>query len=318
MRFKTSGVLSRVDVSPVLDLYPPLRDEWAALEFSSSGEALDPTTGESRTSFTLLEGRHRTVGARYQAIVEKPLYDLPEDRRAEFDAEWRTIELGREGDAARRELVARREAASVRVGTDEQHLVLTVREDSHRRLVFSVSERDRPWTIDVEVEHDRLPRVTVHGTTDLTAVLQEQEYPKLACRFFGGTAEGSVKIDFGTIDENGRAIRARGRANRFRGGLAVDVRTARSDWTVDARVTLRARGLARPLLWVFRRRIRTAVDGAMASFWERSHDALEGWEREMRHLRALIVEEGGARPFVRRALWDDDFDLGSSTPNSTK
>lgn len=71
-RFETSGVLSRVDVSPLLDLYPPLRDEWAALEFSPTGEALDPTAGESRTSFMLLEGRHRTVGARYRVIVEKP------------------------------------------------------------------------------------------------------------------------------------------------------------------------------------------------------------------------------------------------------
>jgi hypothetical protein len=308
VRFITSGDLRRVDLSPFVELLPALRDEWAGLKFDSGGQVLNALSGEPVTSFALVEGRHRQPGAQYRATVTTPKYDLPDSRRDEFEEESRKLSQGTADQAAWNDHFARRRQASVRVGTEVQLLTARLREDNSRRLWFSVSDQQERWTVDVDLEHGRLPRIGISGTLDLTAQLKADGAPGCLSSLLGGIGQGAGTVDLGATERDGRAVEVEGSANRFRGSLHVDVRTSASEWAIDGQGVLGARGMARPILWFAGRRIRRSIEKSLSDFWSESESKVNDLDRGIQRLQAAIAEEGGAAPFVRRALWDENFD----------
>ena len=314
MRFTTSGDLRRVDLSPFVELLPALREEWAGLKFDRDGQVLNALSGEPVTSFALVEGRHRQPGAQYRATVMTPKYDLPDSRRAEFEEELRNLSRRNADQEAWDDHVARRSQASVRVGTEVQLLTARLREDSSRRLRFSLSGQQERWTVDVDLESGRLPRIRISATLDLTAQLEDDGVPGCLSSFLGGIGKGAGTVDLATTERDGRAVEMEGRANRFRGSLQVDVRTSASKWAIDGRGTLGARGMARPILWFAGRRIRRSIEKSLADFWLESEAKMNDLDRGIRRLRAAIAEEGGAAPLVRRSLWDENYDPGLDKP----
>lgn len=285
MRFQTVGHLRRVDLGPIIDLLPALRDEWANLRFGRDGRLINPLTDDTVDVLALVDGRHRQGGATYRITVTSPELELPEERRAEFEKE-------------------------ARGGTQQEHVTASLREDSARKLSFALSNDDEHWTVDLNVEHGRLPKVELAGRVDVTASLRVDGTPGWLAALLGGTGHGSAMLDFGTLERGGRAIEAGGAANRFRGRARIDVQTSVTRWTVVGDGTLRARGLGRLVLLFAGSRIRRSIERSFAAFWASSESHASELEKEISWLQRAIDEEGGPAPFVRRALWDDDFDRG--------
>ncbi|MGE3622121.1 MAG: hypothetical protein AB7L84_16830 [Acidimicrobiia bacterium] len=299
-----------MDLAPVVDLFPALWDEWAGLRFDGHGRLLNGMTGGVVEGLTLAEGRHRQPGARYRLTVVTPEVDLPDALRTELDEEASALSRRKASRDEWSAHTARRREASVQVGTRRHDLVTVLHEDTARKVAFTVSHEDQPWSVDVVVERRRVPRVTLDGCIDLTASLRAAGMPGCLSALFGGTGRGTAAVDLGSLERSARALEASGRANRFRAEVAADVRTSAARWAVKGRARLRARGLGRPVLWFTGRKLRSGLDRAFADLWA-SADAMSAeLEEELHRLRAAIHAEGGPAAFVRRALWDDGFDDG--------
>lgn len=310
MRFKTAGELRRVDLGPVIDLLPAMRDEWAGINFDGDGRVINPLTRGAVEALALVDGRHRQGGTRYRITVTSPKLDLPENRRAEFEREARKLTRRNASQERWNDHVVRRRDASVQVGTERDHYALTLREDTARRLVFSVSDEAEHWTIHADVEHARLPKIELKAHVDLTASFKADGSPGWLAAMLGGTGVASAVFDLATLERSGRTVHADGRANRFRGSARLEVRASATRWAITGEGALRARGLGRLVLWFAGRRIRSSIDGPLAEFWASSESRTAALEKETSRLRTAIGKEGGPAPFVRRALWDEDFDLG--------
>lgn len=297
-------------MSPAIDLLPALRDEWASLQFGRDGALVNPLTQEPVSSVLLLDGRHRQPGARYRITVTTPKLDLPEERRAEFEKESRKLSQRNARQDAWNDYFARRREASAQVGTDEHRLTATLRDDTPQTLAFTLADDSEHWTVEVDIEHRRLPIVCLSGTLDLTAVLEADGTPGCVAGILGGAGDGTATFDFATLESDGRSIDAHGRANRFRGSLHLETRTSATQWALVGKGALHPRGLARPILWFAGTRIRRSIHHSLAEFWTEGEFWMRQLDAEMHRLRAAIEEEGGPGPFVRRALWDDDFDSG--------
>ena len=198
----------------------------------------------------------------------------------------------------------------MQVGTERDHYALTLREDTARRLVFSVSDEAEHWTIHADVEHARLPKIELKAHVDLTASFKADGAPGWLAAMLGGTGVASAVFDLATLERSGRAVHADGRANRFRGNARLEVRASATRWAISGEGALRARGLGRLVLWFAGRRIRRSIDGALAEFWASSESRTAALQKETSRLRTAIEKEGGPAPFVRRALWDEDFNFG--------
>lgn len=310
MRFETAGELPRLDLAPIVDLLPALRAEWSELRFDAAGRLVNPLTGGTVDALALLGGRHRQPGAVYRLTVTLPKLELPDERRAEFEKEARKLSRRNAKQAQWDEHFARRRGASVQVGTEQEHVRATLREDDSRRLACSVSDEDEHWALDIVLEHGLLPKIDLDGRVDLTASIKANGTPGCLATFLGGTGDGSAVLDLGTLERSGRVIEAAGRANRFRGSAELDVQASATRWVVTGDGRLRARGLGRFVLWFAGRPIRRSVDQSLREFWASGESQAAELEKEISQLRAAVEEEGGAAPFVRRALWDDDFDPG--------
>lgn len=290
MRIQTAGDLRRVDVAPLLGLLPALRDEWRDLHFDVSGCAIDPLVGDPTTSLTLLGGRHRQRGARYQIAVATPAAGPSE--RDSSSRSWRSTSGSASAETARA----------------RHRLVATLRDDDARQLAFSLSDETEHWIVDVVIRHAYLPSVEVSGRVDLTALLRANGTPGCLGALFGGKGGGNGVLDLGAIERGGAAIEAEGRANRFQARVGLEVRPSATSWAVIGAGTLRARGLGRPVLWFAGPRLRRHIGHLLAEFWESAGSRMSDLEHEMARLQAAIDDEGGPRPFIQRALWDDDFD----------
>ena len=117
-------------------------------------------------------------------------------------------------------------------------------------------------------------------------------------------------LDLGVLERGGQAVRANGRANRLRGNALLDIDASATTWTVAGKGRLQARCLGRPLLWLAGRRIRRSINHAFAEFWAAGESHTIGLELQLSELRTVIENEGGLARFVRRAIWDQDFDPG--------
>lgn len=313
MKLRTSGDLRRVDLAPIIDLLPMLRDEWASLQFDRAGRLINPLTGDTVAALALVDGRHRQAGAVYRITMTSPKLQRPEDRGAEFEKEAPKLSQRNAKQEKWKDHLAGRRKASVQVGTEQDHVALTLRQDNARRLAFSVSDGDEHWTVVVDVEHGRLPKVELEGQVDLTASFKADGTPGWLAAFLGGTGGGSAVLDLGTLERSGPAVEAAGRANRFLGRVQIEVRTSATRWALAGDGALRARGLGRPVLWFAGRRLGRSIDRSLAAFWASSESRMAELEKQMSHLRTAIEDEGGPAPFVRRALWDKDFDPGSQS-----
>ena len=306
----TSGEFRRLDIAPVIDLLPTLREEWAGLTFDRDGILLNPLTSRPLNAFSLVSGRHRQVGAIYRITTTQPVIELPDDRRVEFDEEARRLRHNKADQSERSDYWRRRSAASVRVGTKEEHYKIVLRNDDPGSLAFTMSDERDQWTADVEIDHARLPSVKLRGEVDLTAALRAQRTPGCVAGLLGGTAGGHATLDASALELSGRAVDARGRANRFRGAVRVDVRSSATRWTVSGQAEVHAKGVARLVLWVAGRWVRKRIESALEDFWTSSEARMTDLESDIARLRSAIASEGGAVAFVHRWLWDDHFDPG--------
>ena len=308
MRFRTRGEIRRFDLSPVLDLVPALQSEWADLEFDRRGRLLNPVTRENEDAITLDKGRHRESGAVYWVVVSTPEWDLPEDRRDEFTTEM--MELAERG-AEPEEWAAhqqRRQTATVQVGVHETRLRVRLRTDDAQSVAFDLGDASESWSVAVDIVHGRLPRVRLTGRADITALLKASHAPGCLARLFGGHGEIDAMIDLTALDRGGRAVTAEGAANRFRGSTTIDIKSSTTRWPVSVRARVAARGVARPVLWFMRRRIRRGFNESLEEFWadaDRTSYELAG---QLAELRRATDDEGGPAPFTHRLLWDPEFD----------
>lgn len=315
MKITTSGTLRRVDLAPAVDLLPALRDEWAGLKFDHDGWLINPLTQERVDTVRLVGGRHRRPGARYR--IATPEVDLPEDQRAEFDAELEALAHSGADQAEWEDHFVRRQAASVPTGTDEHVLTFTLRGDDMRSLGGTLTDDSGHWSVDVDVHHRRLPAIDLRGAVDIDALLLATGTPGCLARFLGGRGEGTATVDLATIEGDGRSVDAEGHAGRFHGSVQMHTRTSPTEWQLDGTGTLRARGLARPIQWIVGRRLRRRIEASLTSWWADAEPRLRSLRAEMDQLRSAIEHEGGEAAFVRRALWDDTFDPDAPPPPRT-
>jgi hypothetical protein len=244
--------------------------EWANLRFDASGAVIDPITGGSRRGLRLTEGRHREPGSRYAAIIETPSDELPEGPRT---------------------------------------VLVVLNQDDDRLLGATVIDERQGWAADVEIHHGPLPHVDVTGRLDLAALLEDERTPGWLARLFGRTATGRAALDLAALDEHGATLLdADARTRRFRGRARLGVDSSITTWAVEGHLALRGRGLGRLVLLVAGSPIRRRVDAAMQGFWERSGQWVTQVEKDLVEVASLVEGEGGAGPFVRRALWDPHFD----------
>ena len=307
MRFSSVGDLRRIDLDPLLALLPAVRAEWAGLRFDEGGAAIDPITGAARPSFRLVDGTHRQPGARYEAVIESPHLELPEHLQEAFASE--SVRLQRASAAEREAHRARRAAAMVQTGVDRHTFVGVLHRDDVEQVDVTVTDEDQRWSVDVTIGHGRLPLVDLAGQVDITALLRTDGTPGCLAGFLGGSGEAGAIADATTLEgRGGRLIEVGGRANRFHGHGHVDVATSIQSWSVKAHGALRARGLGRLVLLFTRSSIRHQVDKQLAELWCRSEARVDDAERSIAHLDGLVRQEGGEAGFVRRAIWDLDFD----------
>jgi hypothetical protein len=307
MKVRTSGTLRRIDLQPALACIPALLAEWAELRFDRSGMMLNPLTGEPQRAFKLVAGRHRRPGARYEVTTEAPVYDLPEHLKAGFNLEWQR--LRREGvgfsSPESENLLRRQREASVQVGTTTSTIVATLTHDDGKRLAASVTEPGGFWTVDASFIRERQPALSLdEGRLDLTTMLRKNAVPGCLARLLGGVGAGRANLDLAALDGHGGPLLvADARVSRFRGNVTANVRPARRDWQVAATLTVKARGLARPVLWIFGKRLRRTLDEAFDTFWTDSPRRIDELEDTLRKLSADADQAGGLGDLIRRELW---------------
>lgn len=184
---------------------------------------------------------------------------------------------------------------------------MALAEDTPSRLAGTVASAARAWSVDVVVDRRRLPRVEARGRVDLTALWRSEDMPGCLAMLFGGKGSGTAVVDLGALERGGRLVDGDGRANRFAGDVRIEVRSSVARWSIDGRGSLRGRGLARPVLWFTRGKIRRSVELDLAERWASSAQAMADLAAQLRQLQVDVAAEGGPGPFVHRALWDDTF-----------
>ncbi len=280
MRFSTSGSLRRIDISLLAEALAALRKEWSALRFDATGHVVNPLTGASLDTLRLLEGRHRAVGARYEIVTRTP------------ETTW---------DATAQDFVP--------TGTiNETSTFLVIRGDDARTLSVSVHDLEAQWSVDVDVVHDRLPRIELSGAADVTEMMKGEVGAGCLSWLVGGTASGRATIDLGVVERrSGTLADGSGRYNRFRANGAVTISTSAREWDVDAKARVKTKGLARLAALIFRGRITTAADEAIARFWRDAPAAVDEADRELHQARQLVADEGGVDQVVHRMLWEEGY-----------
>jgi hypothetical protein len=311
VRLGTSAEIRRIDLGPVLDLLPPLRREWAELEFDGTGLVVNPITGQSMEQVTLVQGPHLQAGAVYRVVIRSPRLEVPEHRAAELDDELRRLVDRKAGREEMRRHAGRRREASIVVGTDEAVSRVVLRDDGARRLACTITREGERWTIDAALDDARLARLELSGRIDITAALRSDGLPGCLAGLLGGTGEGRGVIDLSRLEApGGLLVEADGRANRFAGRGKVNVKASRTRWRVEIRGTVRGKGLGRLALLVARRPIRMGVERRLAELGGSEESWTADLERDIGELRRAIDAAGGAAGFVHRSLWEPGFDPG--------
>jgi hypothetical protein len=269
MILTSSGAVRRVDLAPLLDLAPALWGEWRTLRFDGSGAAINPLGATTRHEVRLLKGRHRRRGARYRLTVPA---------RSALDGPTR--------------------------------LDVVLEHDDAWRTAFTVTAEGAPWSLAVDVHHARLPRVEVSVRTRLASPAGAGVGDRPGCLArLAGTGRGQATMASAVLDGHGTAlVAASGRMPGFRARAVIDVDARDDRWVVNGRVTILARGLGRPVLllagWPLRRRF----GAGCRCLWRDADRRSARAERDLRLLAASVEKVGDPKVFVRRLLWERDFD----------
>jgi hypothetical protein len=272
MRFSTSHSVPRPDISLVVDAVEALRTEWAGLHFATGGVLVNPISGDPVPELRLVEGRHRSAGARYEVVTTTPAIDPA--------------------------------AEPTRTTTH-----VTLRRDDARRLDVTVSDLAQHMSVDVDVVHGRLPRIDLHGWVDGTAVLKAGAAPGCLSWLAGGQGRGGATIDLPVLEASrrGTLVTAKGRYNRFRADATADLHPSPRSWDVDATARLRGKGLGRLALLFLGTRIQQSVDSSLAAFWTGTVASLDDVARDLPKIRAAVTGEGGIDAVVHRLLWEPGY-----------
>ena len=239
---------------------------------------MNPLSGAADDNFRLVDGGHRRPGAVY----------------AVSDA---TVAAG-----------AKQPAGVTLVQLREEH--------RGRTDLAITSLDDSFWRTDVAVHHHagkRLPRAVGEAKIDLTQMLRESSKEPLGCGvawLVGRRGTVSYELDTGVLDGSaGRLAHVSGRVNRFPFSVVVDVAERRQMWEFDVRLTLRARGIARPVLWFAGRRIRRGIDDWFSTAWPAVARNVDRGQAELRKLAVATEAAGGPEAFIRRELWSDEAEF---------
>jgi hypothetical protein len=280
MRLSTSGSIPRFDHSLLVEALVPLREEWAGLRFDSAGLVVNPVTGAPVDTLRLVEGRHRSPGARYELVTRTPAIHV---------------------DPARPE----------EIGTPTGELVETVnqftlRSDDARALAVTVADRTELWTVDVDVVHGRIPRVDLTARADATAMLIEGGAPRWLAKRVGGDATGRATIDLATFEHRSTStfVDGEGRLRLVQATGSATVTPTPTAWDVVAQADLVGKGLGRLALRLFRDRIQRSFDASAAAYWSGLPDSIGPTQTMLRQLRTVVDGEGGVAPLLHLALWD--------------
>ena len=220
MRYQRSVTWSAEDSDVALSLIPPLRDEWRLLQFDDSGPLRNLETGELVTSFRLITGRHRDVGATYTVADDVPL-GAPQPGLT-------IIEL---------------------VADNRQRLAVRLR-DHLARWNASMSASSGPTpTVDGSFHVDMA-----------AAAFDEMGIGCVALLFRGdGKGEGRLQLDALT-GIGGELFRFRARVSRFRIRISVDVTGAGGELVADVDVRISGRGIGRLVMLLASKHVTRFLD----------------------------------------------------------
>ncbi|HMJ77989.1 MAG TPA: hypothetical protein VK507_18550 [Iamia sp.] len=279
MQITTDGSVRRLDLGPARALAPALWAEWDGLRFASSGEAVDPLTGGSRTQVRLVAGHHRQPGASYVVTLPPPPPPAGAPRRRR-----------------RRDPVP--EPTELHIG---------LHRDDGREVSVTITDPAGHWSADVVVRRERLPRVEVTARADLPAIQRDQDRSGCAAGLLGSGARLHATVDGDTLDRGGDLLAISMRTSRFRLRAQAAVAARGPRWEGHGHLTLRGRGLGRVVLTVGRARLRRALDEEARSWWAGADQWAAEREAELARLATDVADAGGPEPFVRRAVWDPTF-----------
>jgi hypothetical protein len=280
MRLSTSGSIPRFDHSLLVEALVPLREEWAALRFDSAGMVVNPVTGASLDTLRLVEGRHRSPGARYEIVTRTP---------------------GIHADPQRPE----------EIGTPTGEVVQTINEftlrsDDQRALAVTLADRTGLWTVDVDVVHGRIPRIYLVARADATAMLTDGGAPRWLAKRVGGDATGRATIDLATFEQRTTStfFDGEGRLRLVHAKGSATVTPTPAAWDVAAIADLDGKGLGKLALRLFGKRIHRSFDASAAAYWRRLPESVGPTQTMLRQLRTVVDGEGGVAPLLHLALWD--------------
>lgn len=266
-----------LDLAPIRALLPAVYDEWRSLQFDADGCVVNPLSGVADDTTRLVDGGHRRPGAVYAL------------------------------------------AGSPKPSNVKRHTGVTLvqlRDERRGQSEFAITSLDESfWRTALIAQHHagkRLPRVTGEVTIDLTEMLRssEQSFGGVAAWLVGGHGRIVYELDTGALEgSGGRLVDVSGRVNRFPFSVVVDVARRGATWQVDVRYSLRARGIARPVLWFGGRKIRRKVDAWFDRAWSAVAQHVDRAEAELRTLADATATAGGPAAFVRQELWTDEPDV---------
>jgi hypothetical protein len=317
MRLTTAGEVRRIDLRRAIDLVPAALAVWDAVSFDPDGRAVDPTTGLGDPALVLVEGRHRQVGARYEVTVEAARTELPAELEASFVEERAEAVKLRAPRARWEDFHAREQAAKVWVGIDRTTVSVRLRHDDGRRLSLTIDDEKGTWTVDIDLHLGRQPKVEATLNVDLTATMRAAGSGGCASRVMGGPLVATATVDLSALDVPGGELAvADGSANRFRAAGRADVKAGRDTWSVKARGSVGARGLGRPVLWIFGWYARRLVNKGLAEAWATADARIDELDRLLADLAAR-TEADGSEHVLRQAAWSTVHTMHAAAADPT-
>ncbi|MCP3877262.1 MAG: hypothetical protein GY701_02540 [Sulfitobacter sp.] len=269
------GTVSRFDLDGLWSLLPVLREEWANLEFTSSGSVTNPFTAEPLDTLVLLDRRHRQPGAEYSMTPATPT------------------------DAA----------GSGPEGAEVTAFRLRLDVDDHRQLRVLVIDPDKGWSAQVTLAHGADPQLEIAFRANLNAVMANQGETSTAAKLlFGGKATADATLDTAALrGQSGDLASVSGQVNRFpfRAHLTVDSSPAL--WDLDFGATIEARRLGRILVLLAGGQLRREITSGFAGLAARWDGHVTDLRSGIQDLEAAIGSAGGPEQFVHRWLWDPTF-----------
>lgn len=143
------------------------------------------------------------------------------------------------------------------------------------------------------------PEIDGSFDTDLGALSRDEELGGCMAWLLGGRARATGVIDVNALDRGGRFVAMKGRINRFPFEVTVSTSNGVNRLDADVEIVIRAKGIARPALWLGRRAVRRSI----AKSIDDAATAL-GSGRRLEVLGAIVEHNGGHAATVHRLVWE--------------